>query len=531
VPANAPRAAAPPPKADTHPSAPFPSPRDSIIYQASCPRLGPVPVAVKVYELAALSASKLRAVRREAAMMIYLKRSRIPGVVRHVAAFDDAGRVHLVMEACPGGDLLERLLHEGRAFAEPRTAAEVAAPLLATLAALHARSIVHRDVKLENVFIAADGRARLGDYGLTVSLKHELAISPVGTVEYMAPEVIALPPVELVTSGAVKGVDIAACDEKVDVWALGVTLYELLTGHLPFEGADRAAVKEAIVAGRLRPFPRSLSPAAVSFVSAMLRADPAARPSAAALLRHPFIERNTGVGAPAYAMAGFPPVCADVAGCPACALAAAHAEPREARSSFAAPSTPPPGEAEPRSPVAGNRTRSSSAASAGSGVLDVLDEVAAPPPPSVVLPPARPSRRCPPAALAAARAAAGGRGGLSPAPSAPAALAPVKSLSATASAWPPINAAPAGDGGMPAAGAPPARFSERAVWGAGGGRRGKPLPRAASAPSGFAGGAGAAAPSSVGKRLRRALRSVLAGSGRGSGAFGWGAAVAPVLAP
>ena len=67
VPANAPRAAAPPPKADTHPSAPFPSPRDSIIYQASCPRLGPVPVAVKVYELAALSASKLRAVRREAA--------------------------------------------------------------------------------------------------------------------------------------------------------------------------------------------------------------------------------------------------------------------------------------------------------------------------------------------------------------------------------------------------------------------------------------------------------------------------------
>ena len=46
-----------------------------------------------------------------------------------------------------------------------------------------------RDVKLENVFIANDGRVRLGDFGLTMSMKQEMAISPVGTVEYMAPEV------------------------------------------------------------------------------------------------------------------------------------------------------------------------------------------------------------------------------------------------------------------------------------------------------------------------------------------------------
>lgn len=46
-----------------------------------------------------------------------------------------------------------------------------------------------RDVKLENIFIADDGRVRLGDFGLTMSMKQELAISPVGTVEYMAPEV------------------------------------------------------------------------------------------------------------------------------------------------------------------------------------------------------------------------------------------------------------------------------------------------------------------------------------------------------
>jgi serine/threonine protein kinase len=50
-----------------------------------------------------------------------------------------------------------------------------------------------RDVKLENVFIGDDGRVRLGDFGLTMSMKQEMAISPVGTVEYMAPEVVLAP--------------------------------------------------------------------------------------------------------------------------------------------------------------------------------------------------------------------------------------------------------------------------------------------------------------------------------------------------
>lgn len=54
---------------------------------------------------------------------------------------------------------------------------------------------MRRDVKLENIFIAEDGRIRLGDFGLTMSMKQELAISPVGTVEYMAPEVC--PPITL----------------------------------------------------------------------------------------------------------------------------------------------------------------------------------------------------------------------------------------------------------------------------------------------------------------------------------------------
>jgi hypothetical protein len=108
----------------------------------------------------------------------------------------------------------------------------------------------------------------------------------------MAPEVVALPRVELVASGAVDPASIAPCDTGVDVWALGITVYELLSGHLPFDGRDKAHIKAAITAGDMRPLPASVSEEACDFVAAMLEPDRAARPSAADLLQHPFLARS-----------------------------------------------------------------------------------------------------------------------------------------------------------------------------------------------------------------------------------------------
>lgn len=79
----------------------------------------------------------------------------------------------------------------------------------------------------------------------------------------------------------------------MDIWALGVTCYELVTGWFPFDGADKAEIKKAILDHRMRPFPgQGLSPQAISFIKAMLSPHPDARPSAEALMNHVFVQSH-----------------------------------------------------------------------------------------------------------------------------------------------------------------------------------------------------------------------------------------------
>lgn len=110
-------------------------------------------------------------------------------MVEFYACFQDPDYIYLVMEFCGKGDLLEQLLKEGRAMTEKRAVNEVAIPLLVSLAWLHEYDLIHRDIKLENIFVTGDGVVKHGDFGLTMSMREERGISPVGTLAYMAPEV------------------------------------------------------------------------------------------------------------------------------------------------------------------------------------------------------------------------------------------------------------------------------------------------------------------------------------------------------
>lgn len=83
----------------------------------------------------------------------YIK-NRIPHVCRYVGAFQDDSRIYIAMERC-SKDLLAALLEGGRAWPEARAVREALAPALRALACMHAAGVIHRDIKLENLFVSA----------------------------------------------------------------------------------------------------------------------------------------------------------------------------------------------------------------------------------------------------------------------------------------------------------------------------------------------------------------------------------------
>lgn len=265
--------------------------KDTMIYKGVC--LRPIgashairkTVAIKVYFKNKVTHTKLRAIKREVAMMAFMERKGVPNIVKALDAFADDLHYYIVMEYCEGGDLLEWILKRKKALHERDALASIVVPLLNTLCQVHSMGIIHRDIKLENIFLGKDLRVLLGDFGLTMSSHQESAISPVGTVEYMAPEVLALPPVDMIMRKAVDPLTIRPNDDKVDIWALGVTLFELVTGKLPFNGKDKTGIKHAITNYQLASFPDCVSIGCRNIILDMLTYKAEDRPSAFTLKR------------------------------------------------------------------------------------------------------------------------------------------------------------------------------------------------------------------------------------------------------
>ncbi|HEX9812249.1 MAG TPA: protein kinase, partial [Burkholderiales bacterium] len=148
----------------------------------------------------------------------------------HEIGETDGHQVYIVMALCPGADLAHILRQRALRLEEILS---FGVQLADALVAAHAQGIVHRDLKPANVIVDAAGRLRLVDFGIAV-VASQLATSadrPVGTIAYMAPEQM----------------DAGAIDQRCDLWAIGVTLYEALTGHRPFGGADMAELTRAIL--------------------------------------------------------------------------------------------------------------------------------------------------------------------------------------------------------------------------------------------------------------------------------------------
>jgi CRP-like cAMP-binding protein len=187
-------------------------------------------VALKVLPASWGAAPELHArLQREAGI---LQRIQHPGVVRllEIGTVSDrlGGGTFLAMEWLP--DALDRVLRAQ--FPQPldiSRALHITTSVAEALAAVHSAGLVHRDVKPSNVLLRADGQPVLTDFGLAAALREELGtrrLTPpetlVGTADYLAPETIDGRPV----------------DGRADIYALGVVLYEMLAGYVPFAGRD-----------------------------------------------------------------------------------------------------------------------------------------------------------------------------------------------------------------------------------------------------------------------------------------------------
>jgi WD40 repeat protein/predicted Ser/Thr protein kinase len=171
---------------------------------------------------------------------------RHPNVVEVYQFGEHLGRPYLALEYCPGGSLDARF---AGGPVPPAEAAVLLADIAAGVAAAHALGIVHRDLKPHNILLTAAGTPKVSDFGLakrenTADLTRTQAV--MGTPAYMPPEQ---------AKGETKFVG-----PQADVWALGVILYECLTGVRPFAGADAWAVLAAVQRGDFPP-PRAINPA------------------------------------------------------------------------------------------------------------------------------------------------------------------------------------------------------------------------------------------------------------------------------
>jgi eukaryotic-like serine/threonine-protein kinase len=243
------------------------------VYRATHLASGQV-VAIKVLSSAEIEASWLARFYHEARVQQGLDH---PNIVRLHELVDVGGRPCLVMEYVGGESLADQLERERRL--DPRAALRVLWTIAGAVAYVHHHGIVHRDLKPGNIRVTPDGSIKLLDFGISKS-RHAEGLTQVGNVigtpRYLSPEQLMGHPVT----------------PAADVWALGVLLYELVTGTPPFGGTTDAQLWTRIESGAYVAASSVAPPAPENtivmrqidrLVASCLNRDPAKRPTAAAL--------------------------------------------------------------------------------------------------------------------------------------------------------------------------------------------------------------------------------------------------------
>lgn len=202
-----------------------------------------------------------------------------PTIIKFHDSFKENQDIYIVMEYAEGGSLaqlIQKHCMTGTKFTEDQVLMYVAQITLSLLA-LHSKTILHRDIKTQNIFIKK-GVLKLGDFGISKSLQSEsdLACTMLGTPYFMSPEVTQGQPY----------------NTKADVWAMGVIIYELATLRKPFDSENLQKLFEQIKNKPIDPLPDHFSSEFRQLVNAILNKAPDKRPSIFDIARLPCVRRK-----------------------------------------------------------------------------------------------------------------------------------------------------------------------------------------------------------------------------------------------
>eukprot|EP01137_Pigoraptor_chileana_P009176 Opistho-2@57049 len=215
-----------------------------------------------------------------------LRRASHENIVAYRGTFEDETYKYVLVEYCPGGELLEALVEYGP-FPEI-VSARIMCEILKGVGYLHSIGVVHRDLKPENVLLM-DARnpskgVKITDFGV-VSLfeekpkaRRKMMQSSCGTVHYMAPEIL---------QGKMY-------DHSVDLWSCGVILYNLLSGDYPFDDESTLELMRKIIDAEFNfehPGWKTVSGGAKNLITRLLKKEPLERLSANEALAHAFIKQ------------------------------------------------------------------------------------------------------------------------------------------------------------------------------------------------------------------------------------------------
>ena len=211
--------------------------------------------------------------KREIEIMYKIHQNNIVRLFNH---FEDNEYCYFVMEYIENGNLFEQLCWKNNKCFPSNEVAKIIKEIVCAVYYLHNMDppIIHRDIKPENVLIDKNGVAKLTDFGWSNYVdSNEIRRTYCGTPVYLAPEMV----------------NEIGHDEHLDIWCIGVLLFELLTGTVPFKGKDYESLNNNIVSLKII-WPKDISSTAKNLIGKILKRDPDDRISLVDMLKHPFFK-------------------------------------------------------------------------------------------------------------------------------------------------------------------------------------------------------------------------------------------------